>query len=115
MHGETSAAHGALITVRIFHLVGINMHYLIKPLMGIALCTLLTACGDDKTTGKACLGGNNDGLVENMQTQCKAGDAIATKHPAYFCDFNYAIAYNDYNSAFCIYAGALKAERTKEK
>lgn len=91
------------------------MHYLINPLMGIALCTLLTACGDDKTTGKACLGGNNDGLVENMQTQCKAGDAIATKHPAYFCDFNYAIAYNDYNSAFCIYAGALKAERTKEK
>ena len=28
------------------------MHYLIKPLMGIALCTLLTACGDDKPTGK---------------------------------------------------------------
>lgn len=40
---------------------------------------------------------------------------MATKHPAYFCDFNYAVAYNSYNSAICVYSGALKPERTTEK
>ncbi|MGY3864904.1 hypothetical protein [Aeromonas bivalvium] len=91
------------------------MHNLVKAMAGMALCALLSGCGGDKTTGQACLGANNDTLVEKMPDQCKAGDAIATKHPAYFCDFNYAVAYNDYNSAFCIYAGALKAERIKGK
>ncbi|MNW69830.1 hypothetical protein D3C74_489380 [compost metagenome] len=50
-----------------------------------------------------------------MQDKCKAGDTVATKHPAYFCDFNYAVAYNSYNSAICVYSGALKPERTTEK
>lgn len=63
---------------------------------------------------KACLGEDNDSLVESMQSECKAGDAVATKHPAYFCDFNYAVAYNDYNSAFCIYSGKQKPERTEK-
>lgn len=74
----------------------------------------LSAC-NDKTTGKACLGSNNDSLVEGMQDKCKAGDAVATKNPAYFCDFNYSIAYNNFNSAFCIYSGAQKLERTADK
>lgn len=79
----------------------------------VGACMLLLACTDG-TTGQACLGKNNDSLVENMQEACKAGDAVATKHPAYFCDFNYAVAYNDYNSAFCIYSGKQKPERVKE-
>ncbi len=81
-----------------------------KALLLLAVLSSLTACSDG-TSGKACLGKNNDSLVEGMQDQCKAGDAVATKHPAYFCDFNYAIAYNDYNSAMCIYNGEQKAER----
>ncbi|MFG0833218.1 hypothetical protein ACF8OI_06660 [Aeromonas bivalvium] len=88
------------------------MHNLVKAMAGMALCALLSGCGGDKITGQACLGANHDTLVEGLQDQCKAGDAIATKHPAYFCDVNDAI---DYHSAFCIYAGALKAERVKGK
>ena len=38
-----------------------------KWLMSISVCALLMACGGDKTTGKACLGTNNDSLVEGMQ------------------------------------------------
>ncbi len=79
----------------------------------IGICAILAACGE-QATGKACLGENNDSLVESMQSECKAGDAVATKHPAYFCDFNYAVAYNDYNSAFCIYSGKQKPERTEK-
>lgn len=94
---------------------GLNMHKTVKWLMGVSVCALLMACGGDKTTGKACLGANNDSLVEGMQDKCKAGDTVATKHPAYFCDFNYAVAYNSYNSAICVYSGALKPERTTEK
>ncbi|MNR08214.1 hypothetical protein D3C85_1243600 [compost metagenome] len=90
------------------------MNHQWKLLAGIALCALLAGCGD-KTTGKACLGADNDSLVESMQEQCKAGDTVATKHPAYFCDFNYAVAYNGYNSAICVYSGAQKPERTTEK
>ncbi len=86
----------------------------LKILFGLSFCVALTACGDNQT-GKACLGPDNDTLVEGISDKCKAGDAIATKNPAYFCDFNYAVAYNDYNSAFCIYSGAKKAERTSEK
>ncbi|MCL1138269.1 hypothetical protein [Shewanella pneumatophori] len=78
-----------------------------------ATLSVLSGCGD-KTSGMACLGTNNDSLVEGMQDICKAGDAVATKHPAYFCDFNYAIAYNDYNSAMCIYNGAQKKERASK-
>lgn len=77
----------------------------------IGVCIILAACGG-KTTGQACLGEDNDSLVESIQSECKAGDAVATKNPAHFCDFNYAVAYNDYNSAFCIYSGKQKPERT---
>ncbi|MEJ2680638.1 MAG: hypothetical protein P8176_04495 [Gammaproteobacteria bacterium] len=79
----------------------------------LVISLLLSGClGSDHTvSGKACLGPNNDALVESLSGACKAGDAIATKHPAYFCDFRYAVAYNEYNSAFCIYVGELKPER----
>ena len=74
---------------------------------------MLSGCSDDKVkpTGLACLGEDGDTLVENMIDVCKAGDAIATKHPAYFCDFNYAVSYNKYNSAFCVYIGKVRTER----
>lgn len=89
-----------------------------KKTVGLVVlaAALLSGCmSEDKQTGQACLGANNDSLVESLGGQCQAGDAIATKHPAYFCDFNYAVAYNDYNSAFCIYSGAQKEERVKAK
>lgn len=72
---------------------------------------LISACDNDKQTGEACLGLNNDTLVESIQNECKKGDSVATKNPAYFCDFNYSVAYNDYNTAFCIYSGRIKKER----
>lgn len=80
----------------------------------VAVITL-TGCSDGKTSlsGKACLGTNNSTLVEGLEDQCKAGDIIATKHPAYFCDYNYAVAYNSYNSATCVYNGKLREERVK--
>ena len=56
----------------------------------IAASLALTGCSDDKTSlsGKACLGVDNDTLIEGLNGQCKAGDIVATKHPAYFCDFD---------------------------
>ena len=74
---------------------------------------LLAGCNEDKTTGYACLGADNDSLVETIEEHCKAGDAIATKHPAYFCDFNYAVTYNGFNSALCIYTGQQATERVQ--
>jgi outer membrane murein-binding lipoprotein Lpp len=74
---------------------------------------LLAGCSEDKTTGYACLGADNDSRVENIQEHCKAGDAIATKHRAYFCDFNYAVTYNGFNSALCIYTGQQATERVQ--
>ncbi|AHY45181.1 hypothetical protein EGJ28_19945 [Stutzerimonas xanthomarina] len=74
---------------------------------------LLAGCSEDKTTGYACLGADNDSLVETIEEHCKAGDAIATKHPAYFCDFNYAVTYNGFNSALCIYTGQQATERVQ--
>ena len=52
----------------------------------IAASLALTGCSDDKTSlsGKACLGVNNDTLVEALNGQCKTGDIVATKHPGYF-------------------------------
>jgi hypothetical protein len=47
-----------------------------------------------------------------MPGQCKAGDIIGTKNPAYFCDFSHAVAFNSYNSAFCVYSGRQAEERT---
>lgn len=80
-----------------------------------AAAIVLTGCaeGPVSVTGKACMGTNNDTLVEGLGDQCKAGDTIATKHPAYFCDFHYAVAYNDFNSAICIYRGSIAEERIK--
>ena len=87
-----------------------------KKRLLIATCAcaaVLAGCSDDKVkpTGIACLGTNNSSLVENMADVCKAGDTVATKHPAYVCDFGHAVAYNDYNSAICIYAGKIRQER----
>lgn len=84
-----------------------------KILLLLTVVSTLTACSDS-TTGQACLGKNSNSLVEHLGKQCKAGDAIATKNPVYFCDFNYSIAYNDYNSAMCIYSGK-KIERISGK
>ena len=83
----------------------------------VATSFILSGCDSKKdiTTGIACSGSDNDSLVESLGNQCKTGDAIVTKYPAYFCDFNYSIAYNDYNSAFCIYSGNQKQERTTLK
>ncbi|MEF1339270.1 hypothetical protein REH81_21265 [Vibrio rotiferianus] len=80
----------------------------------LSLSFALTGCNAQggKATGVACMGSDNDSLVERLDNQCKAGDSIATKHPAYFCDFDYAVAYNDYNTAFCIYTGKQAEERT---
>jgi len=64
-----------------------------------------------RPTGNACLGQNNDSLVEYIGNHCQAGDTIATKHPAYFCDFNHAVAFNTFNSAMCIYTGKQAGER----
>lgn len=86
-----------------------------KRLLVILVVSLaLIGCGDNKIslTGKACLGDNNDTLIEALDSnQCNAGDTIATKHPAYFCDFSYNIAYNNFNSAICIYTGKMAQER----
>lgn len=78
---------------------------------------ILAGCNahDNELTGKACLGSNNDTLVEILDDKCKAGDTVATKHPAYFCDFTYAIAYNDFNSAMCVYNGKQREERLAEQ
>lgn len=83
--------------------------------ISLAAVITLTGCSDGKTSlsSKACLGINNDTLVEGLNGQCKAGDIVATKHPAYFCDYNYAVAYNSYNSATCVYNGKLREERVK--
>lgn len=82
---------------------------------GAIATLLLSGCSDSAVsiTGKACMGPDNDTLIEGLGGQCKAGDTIATKHPAYFCDFHYAIAYNDYNSAICVYRGSVAEERIK--
>lgn len=79
--------------------------------------SLLTGCNDDSVTptGKACLGANNDTLVESLQGQCKKGDIIATKNPAYFCDFKSTVAMNNFNSAMCIYTGKVAEERIAEQ
>lgn len=68
---------------------------------------------DTALTGKACLGANSDTLVESIKNQCQAGDIVGTKHPAYFCDFTYSVAYNDFNSAFCVYNGKVREERVQ--
>lgn len=82
----------------------------------ILLCFFIMTISSckDQTSGYACLGENNDTLVESFQDQCKKGDTVVTKHPAYFCDFNYSVAYNDYNSAYCIFNGELRPERLLE-
>lgn len=72
---------------------------------------LLSGCEDRRTTGKVCMGEDNLTLVESMGNTCAAGDAIATRFPAHYCDFNYAVTHDIYNSAFCIYSGKRKESR----
>ncbi|MCB7737694.1 hypothetical protein KAF83_15430, partial [Klebsiella pneumoniae] len=52
--------------------------------------------------------------VSGGYIKCQKGDTIATKNPAYFCDFKSQIAFNNYNSAICIYTGMQAEERIKE-
>lgn len=83
------------------------------------LTCVLTGCYEQQSapkntvTGRACLGKDNDTLVEGLKGLCQAGDTIATKHPAYFCDFSYAVAYNNYNSAICVFTGRESDERIR--
>lgn len=85
----------------------------------LVLCasTMLVGCKDEgiTPTGKACLGSDNGSLVEGLGNICQKGDIVATKHPAYFCDFKSTIATNAYNSAMCIYVGKQAAERNEDK
>jgi hypothetical protein len=60
------------------------------------------------------MGTDNDSLIEGLKGKCQKGDTIATKNPAYFCDFKSQIAFNNYNSAICIYTGMQAEERIKE-
>lgn len=85
----------------------------LHPLAILLTVAVLAGCDqhDNKLTGMACLGTNNDTLVEGLGKQCQAGDTVSTKHPAYFCDFTYAVAYNDFNSAYCVYNGNQREER----
>ena len=73
----------------------------------LAVAAVLAGCDKHETdlTGKACLGANNDTLVEAQRDKCAAGDVVGTKHPAYFCDFTYAVTYNTVNTAICVYRG----------
>ena len=82
------------------------------PIFVLALASLLLTGCNEAPSGKACLGSNGDTLVESMPGQCKAGDIIGTKNPAYFCDFRHAVAFNGYNSAFCVFSGRQAEERT---
>lgn len=79
----------------------------------IAAASLLAGCQETAPTGNACLGQNNDSLVEYIGGSCKAGDIIATKHPAYFCDFNHTVVFNSFNSAICVYTGKQAVERVQ--
>lgn len=73
----------------------------------------LAGCYEQAPTGQACLGPDNHSLVEGLGGRCEKGDIVATKSPAHFCDFNYSVAFNDYNSAFCVYVGEQRSSRAK--
>lgn len=86
-------------------------------IFALAMTSILLSGCDDKgvtPTRKACLGTNNDSLIESLKEKCKKGDIIATKNPAYFCDFKSSIAFNSYNSAMCIYTGQQADERIQD-
>lgn len=89
-----------------------------KKLLIMLVCAtgILSGCKEEgiTPTGEACMGTDNDSLVEGLEGKCQKGDIIATKHPAYFCDFKSEIALNNYNSAICIYTGKQADERIKE-
>lgn len=80
------------------------------------LTLVLTGCNNHNSelTGKACLGQNNDTLIEALENKCRAGDTIVTKHPAYFCDFTYTVTFNQYNSAFCVFSGHQAEDRISQ-
>lgn len=58
---------------------------------------------------KIYMGDNFDSLFEGLPwdiiKNAKKGDIIGTKMPGLFLDFNYSVAFNDYNSAFGKFAG----------
>ncbi|SIQ06572.1 hypothetical protein SAMN05421672_102260 [Pseudomonas flexibilis] len=81
-------------------------------LIGVVAMSL-AGCYEQAPTGQACLGADNDSLVEGLGGVCKKGDIVATKNPAHFCDFNYSVTFNGYNSAFCVYVGEQRESRSK--
>ncbi len=89
-----------------------------KKMLTVLICAtvFLSGCKEEgiTPTGKACMGTDNDSLIEGLKGKCQKGDTIPTKNPAYFCDFKSQIAFNNYNSAICIYTGMQAEERIKE-
>lgn len=79
--------------------------------------SILVGCKDESITptGKACLGSDNSSLVEGLGNLCQKGDIVATKNPAYFCDFKSTVAFNSYSSAMCVYVGRQAEERYEDK
>jgi hypothetical protein len=69
----------------------------------------LNGCSENENVGTVCLGDNLDTLFESLPWETKQlvkkGDIIATKNPGLWLDFNYPVAYNDYNTAFGKFAG----------
>ncbi|BDO05800.1 hypothetical protein [Klebsiella quasipneumoniae] len=89
-----------------------------KKMLTVLICAtvFLSGCKEEgiTPTGKACMGTDNDSLIEGLKGKCQKGqkgDTIATKNPAYFCDFKSQIAFN---SAISIYTGMQAEERIKE-
>ena len=71
-----------------------------KKMLTVLICAtvFLSGCKEEgiTPTGKACMGTDNDSLIEGLKGKCQKGDTIATKNPAYFCDFKSQIAFNNY-------------------
>jgi hypothetical protein len=72
---------------------------------------LFTLCGclNEEDVGRICMGDDFDTLFEELppETRMKVrrGDIIATKYPGLWLDFNYPVAYNNFNSAIGKFAG----------
>ena len=90
--------------------------------VAIAILSMLLffvfGCSESKSVGTVCLGDNLDTLFESLPAEAmkkvKKGDIIATKNPGLWLDFNYPVAYNNYNSAIGKYAGFDRTIMTNE-
>lgn len=87
---------------------------MLLPIAGIFVqsCTNNTKDSTDnvKSTAETVFAGDKgDAVIENLPwdvlQKIKKGDIVWTKSPELFLDFNYSVAYNDYNSAVGKFAG----------